>query len=173
MNYNSLFMKLSSESKGFLEKMTLKTQMPPEVLAIAVARVLSTIAVLPSSEVEDPVCFYRNTNKLKLNEDLAQLNEMIVLDTVRVQKLTEDFYMARYYAAYPLKAIYSFKQELAVPSFFGFGAFVSVEVLESISKYSLELSSIYTNVLRICREIELIRQASTEHASGLAGYVAQ
>lgn len=144
---------------------------------IAIAKALSDRLSLPSSQLQiDSVGiplnpeqrqdeeqltigrFYRTNHSIALKEKLSVINEMVALDTDRIQDYAQKLFTARYYMLFPSATIFCARPETAVLDFFGIGMFLDDETVKSISENALELTRIYNGASRFfCKLDEGVR----------------
>lgn len=158
--FNGNLTKLAPDSIKFLEMLSQGTKAQSDVATLAIASALANRCNFPSGEVESATIHYKTLNAVNVTNELSKLDEMFIINSKKILKLAEDFFMVRYNAAHPAKAWYGIKASIAIPNFFGFGNYVNEEDLAVIQTNSLEISVIYNGVTALLDELTLTSQST-------------
>lgn len=111
--------KLGQVSQAFVAEMSMNNKSRSLQSSLALAKVLTFNATLPSSPVGDAVSFYRTHVQLEAETKVNSINEIMVLDVKVVMDFCMKLYMLRYQSAHPSCHVFSFNKETAVEDFFG------------------------------------------------------
>lgn len=150
--YNIL--NFTKESQEFLNFIATSNRATSASISVAAAKALSGCISLPTSNVVDLDAHIRNNVNIPLQSKLSKLNEIALIDVKTIIDLAENFYKARYYAAFPPRTIYVRSKETALMDFFNIGMSVSIEVSETIQNASLEMSKLHNGFVQLFEELD-------------------
>lgn len=159
--FGGIYTQLSQPTKAFLESAAVGAAGQTKAYSLAVARVFSAIAALPTTQIDDIRLYYLTNVKLETEQLLAQVAEVMVIDTDTIRKKIEDFYTARYYMAYPRSFYPNFDKAMAIPTFFGFADSISAEDCNVIIDECLKINSIINQINTLVSEIKTITAPKT------------
>lgn len=145
---------LSKEAQEFLNFIASSNRASSAAVSIAAAKALSSCISLPTSIITDLEAHIRNNVNIPLTAKLSKLNEIAIIDAKSIIDMAENFYKARYYAAFPARTIYVRTKESAVEDFFGIGMAVSMEIIETIQNNSIEMSKLHNGFVQLFEELD-------------------
>ena len=100
--------------------------------ALCLSRVLADKLALPSSQVDNIDEFYGQTNSLRVDEVISNLNELMVVDIQLMRRLIRNFWMMRYSIAFPGNPQFGSCSADPVGCFIGYEFFVSPDLIARI-----------------------------------------
>lgn len=145
--------KLSTDSQQFVSELSTSMKSRSKEASLAIARVLSDKALMPSSPVEDIVTFYRTNCQLDMEAKVSEINELMVIDTKQVLDYCQKFFMLRYSFMAPKDAIFAFNSETAVEDFFGISRQFDRETIDCLKKCPQDMMRYITRFSSIHNEL--------------------
>lgn len=128
------YAKLSTSRAAFVTAGTTASEIGGLLASAALAKVLADRLPLPSGPAEDIENYYAMTLSLSVAAEISQLNEICMIDAVKVRDLVKSFYSARYQIVYPKKYTFVKSKESALMDIFGVRRFISDDVVKEISE---------------------------------------
>ncbi len=119
---------LSPYSQDFI-----KTVNNPEVIKIAVAKVIANRLPLPSFELADHREYYTTTAEQQAKGLVSKFNEVTVINTGAVLSLVESFWKARYCSVFPPKVLIQCETD-AMCTFMGVAQVIDADTCKFISE---------------------------------------
>ena len=147
-----LFTRLDKEAQRFVSSLPSMGNSRGIGVSVAIAKVLSNQAPLPSAKVDDPAAFYNQNAAIEANSKACDLNELMIVDVDKIRELTKQFYCLRYHTLFP-KEIIAISEDTPVEDFFGITRELGNEVLESIKKDRVLIMQVQMNVTSILNQI--------------------
>lgn len=145
--------KLSADSQAFITRMVSSGRTRSKEVSLAIARVLTRGATIPSNAVEDPIGLYRTQMKIQMESLISQVNEFIVIDTEAVSDFCLKFFMYRYNAAHMGPNVLAFDKETAVEDFFGISKNFDKETLAALKNDPIFIVGVMNGLERVIQEL--------------------
>lgn len=148
-----LFTKLDKDAQKFISTMPSMGSTRGLGVSIAIARVLSNGASVPSSPVDDISSYYNQNVDTQVYSKACDINELLIIDLEKVRSLTKQFYTLRYNSLYP-KEVYALSADNAVEDFFGLSRHLGNEVFESIKNDRTLVLYVQINIISVLKQID-------------------
>lgn len=152
------YAKLSTARAAFVTAGTSASDMGTLLASAALAKVMADRLPLPSGPAEDIANYYAMTLSLDVAAEISQLNEICMIDAVKVRDLVKAFYSARYQIVYPKKYVFVKSKDSALMDIFGVRRFISDDVVKEISEKGTRFMYFYNEFA--CLVDELIGSAA-------------
>lgn len=145
--------KLSPLSMTFLQNLPSRTIGKPDLLSMALGKVISSSLSLPSGNVINPNEFYITTLLGQVREFVSYFSDMVVIDTTRVLETTRMLWLVRYKVAFPGNALYCINEQSPESVFLGYSSVLSVVDFKFIEDNLMELVLINNELNKIFQEL--------------------
>ena len=147
-----LFTKLDKDAQKFISTMPSMGSTRGLGVSIAIARVLSNGASVPSSPVDDISSYYNQNVDASIYNNACTINELLVIDLEKVRTLAKQFYILRYAFLYP-KEVYALSADNTVEDFFGLSRHLGNEVFESIKNDRTLILYVQIKIIDVLKQL--------------------
>ena len=148
-----LMSRLSKPTIAWLNQITGAAKNRCDSFAIALAYVLSQKLMLPVERVEDIGMYYKLNHLTLMTRLIDDCNEIVPMNTKLVRQALEAFYCHRYRTLFPLAIPLALRPECPIEDFFGLSKSFSDNILETIKKDSVALTSFINQLTTMVEEI--------------------
>lgn len=129
----SILVKLDKSAQDFILGLANTNLGMNPSTTVALARSLAYTLPLVPAESGDVIGSYRLEHRIKVEQILSLINELIIVDIKTILTLVESFYCFRMEQAYPSANIILISQETAVSDFFKISKYFSKDNLAIIA----------------------------------------
>lgn len=146
--------KLSEDSQKLISLLMTTNRSRSDATSLALGRLLALQLPMPSMAVEDSEAYFNETVRQQLEYEIADINELIVLNKDRVLDIAKRFFLFRYRTVFSPASVLLFCKETAVESFFGLTQSFDEVTFTTIREESMTIMDLTTKFIRFLDDLK-------------------
>ena len=140
---------LSKDSVELVNRLSSNDQGRSPLATIALAKALSILLPLPSAPIDSPEQFYRVQCSIPVDLALSRLNELVLVSLADIRTYVRQFYLLRYYSAFPMRLVQCFTPQQVVSDFFNLQMVITDDMIAIMRQDPLRLTQYHNSAITL------------------------
>lgn len=140
---------LSKDSVELVNRLSSNDQGRSPLATIALAKALSILLPLPSAPIDSPEQLYRVQCSIPVDLALSRLNELVLVSLADIRTYVRQFYLLRYYSAFPMRLVQCFTPQQVVADFFNLQMVITDDMIAIMRQDPLRLTQYHNSAITL------------------------
>lgn len=146
--------KLSTGTRDQINSIPRLSKGNREVVSFGLAKAISNMLPLPSSQVEFASDFFNDNHAFKLTDIINFINEIMVVDIERAIEVTKNLWLIRYNILYSKRKLFKLTEMPASLTFFGVSNKVSLNDFNFIAANEQSIIEVHNVFYQVIAELD-------------------
>ncbi|MGI9211349.1 MAG: hypothetical protein ACR2HF_02655 [Methylococcaceae bacterium] len=153
---------LSKDSLELINRLSSNDQGRSPLVTIALAKALSILLPLPTAPTEAPEQLFRVQCSISVDMALSRLNELVLVNLADIRTYVRQFYLLRYYNAFPMRQVCCLTPQNVVADFFNLQMGITEDMVAVMTQDPLRLTQYHNSAIGLFETLMASSSNTTE-----------
>lgn len=153
---------LSKDSLELINRLSSNDQGRSPLATIALAKALSALLPFPSAPIDSPEQLFRVQCSIPVDLTLSRLNELVLVNIADIRTYVRQFYLLRYYSAFPMRQVCCLNPQQVVADFFNLQMVITDDLIAVMRQDPLRLTQYHNSAITLFETLMASSTSATE-----------